>query len=345
MKTLLIQFLIFGIIILIVIMIILFKCDDSIIETEENIVSNNATVAIPTEKIPDEILHPMSIESLRQREYPGGDFTIEETLPDGTNYRQFIVSYRSEGLKIYGLMTIPVAPRPENGYPAVIFVHGYIPPKQYSTTGNYPSYQATLARAGFITFKPDLRGHGNSEGEPVSAHYSEKYIVDVLYAISFMKNSADIDPERIGYWGHSNGGEIGLRTVILSPDIKAAVFWAGVVGSFKDMFETYNAKIPFLRDADESPLVKEHGLPSQNPAFWDTIEPYSYLSDISAPIELHHGTEDISVPIELSARLNEELVKQGKKVNYFEYTGDDHNIGNNSGLAWQRSIRFFKENL
>lgn len=337
------KFLVFGTVILILIMAILFKRDGT--DTEERLMPDNPAASIPAEETRNDVLHPMSIEALRQRAYPGGDFAVERTLPDGTNYRQSIVSYRSEGLKIYGLLTIPLAPRPEKGYPAVIFVHGYIPPKQYSTTGNYSGYQATLARSGFATFKPDLRGHGNSEGEAVSAHYSEKYVVDVLYALSSMKNSADIDPERIGYWGHSNGGEIGLRAVILSPDIKAAVFWAGVVGNFRDMFETYNAKIPFLRDVDENPLVKEYGLPSQNPAFWEMLDPYSYLSDISAPIELHHGTEDVSVPIELSIRLNEELGKQGKKVDYFEYAGDDHNIGNNSSLAWQRSIRFFRENL
>jgi len=117
--------------------------------------------------------HPMSIESLRSGKYPGGDFTIEETLAPGTNYKQYIASYFSEGLKIYGLLTVPDVPRPANGFPAVIFIHGYISPKQYSTTDNYPTYQATLARGGFVTFKPDLRGHGNSEGEAVGAHFSE----------------------------------------------------------------------------------------------------------------------------------------------------------------------------
>src|SRR3989339_451043 len=206
--------------------------------------------------------HPMAIENLRAREYLGGDFLIEEKLTNGTNYQQYIVSYQSEGLKIYGLLTIPLGNQPENGWPAIIFVHGYIPPAQYSTTGNYPTYQARLARSGFVTFKPDLRGHGKSEGEPVSAHYSEKYVVDTMYAIAYLKNHPTVNPEQIGYWGHSNGGEIGLRTVLISSDIKAASLWAGVVGSYQDMLETYNQKIPFLRNATSSDLVMEYGLPS-----------------------------------------------------------------------------------
>jgi len=41
----------------------------------------------------------------------------------------------------------------------------------------------------------------------------------------------------------------------------------------------------------------------------------------------------------------EKLEELGKIVEYYEYPGDDHNIGNNSNTAWQRSIEFFKENL
>ena len=293
----------------------------------------------------EEVSSPMDIAALRQRQYPGGDFAIEQTLPNGTNYRQFIASYRSEGFKIYGLLTVPLSPKPEGGFPAVLFVHGHIPPKQYSTTDNYPTYQATLARSGLVTFKPDLRGHGRSEGEAVGAHFSEAYLVDALSAIAYMKNYSDINPERIGYWGHSNGGETGLRASVVTPDVKAYVLWAGVVGSFEDELETFNAKIPFMRDVADNPLVREHGLPSQNPDFWKKIDPYSYLNDISAPMQLHHGTLDKSVPIELSLHLKAELEKLGKKVEYFDYPGDDHNIGTNSGLAWQRSIKFFKENL
>lgn len=288
-------------------------------------------------------LHPMAIEALRQGEYPGGEFTIEQTLSNGTNYRRYVASYRSEGLTINGLLTVPTTPQPEGGYPAVVFVHGYIPPDVYSTVNSYPTYQATLARADFVTFKPDLRGHDNSEGEPVGAHFSEKYVVDTLYAISYLKNHPSVNPERIGYWGHSNGGEIGLRAILASKDIKAASFWAGVVGTYEDMFETHVENIPFLEQ--NNPLTRQFGLPSENPQQWKHVEPYNYLQDIAIPIELQHGTNDQSVPVELSRSLKAALEEAGKNVTYHEYPGDDHNIGRNSGTAWQRSINFFREHL
>ena len=196
-----------------------------------------------------------------------------------------------------------------------------------------------------MTFKPDLRGHGESEGVPVSAHYSEKYVVDTLFAISYLKNHPDVDPDRIGYWGHSNGGEIGLRVIVVSPDIKASSLWAGVVGSYEDMFETYNPQIRFLRNAGNSELVRENGFPSENPEFWETIDPYFFLDDIRYPVQILHGTEDSSVPVVLSRRLKEELEKAGTVLDYQEYAGDNHNISNNVGAAFERSISFFREYL
>lgn len=335
-------FSIFGIALVVAIALLVFFISSNKPETNTADTNESPAVAVAAE---EKQLHPMAIESLRNREYPSGDFIIEEKLANGSNYAQYIASYKSEGLKIYGLLTVPLAEKPEKGFPAIIFVHGYIQPRQYSTTGNYSTYQAHLARSGFVTFKPDLRGHGNSEGEATGTHFSEKYVVDTLYAISYLKNYADVDPDRIGYWGHSNGGEIGLRVVTVSPDIQVASFWAGVVGSYEDVLETYNAKIGFLRNATSTDLVIEHGLPSENPNFWNTLDPYFYLSDIQASIQLQHGTKDNSVPIELSISLREELEKLNKPVEYYEYAGDNHNISNNVSLAFQRTIDFYNANL
>jgi dipeptidyl aminopeptidase/acylaminoacyl peptidase len=311
--------------------------------------TNNADDFLPSvvPNRPEQIekRHPMAIQSLRESEYTGGDFVIEEELYCGSNFEQYVVSYRTEGLKIFGLLTVPLTPKPESGFPAIVFIHGHIPPKEYSTIRNYSTYQARLARKGFVTFKPDLRGHGKSEGVPVSAHYSEKYVVDTLYAIEYLKNQEVVDQQRIGYWGHSNGGEIGLRVVLVSSDIKAASFWAGVVGSYEDMYETYNDKIRFLRNAYRSDLVLENGLPSENPDFWNQLEPYYFLEDTSAPIELQHGTADYSVPVELSLRLKEELELLNKSVTYYEYAGDNHNISKNVDIAFQRTIDFYNNNL
>jgi len=297
----------------------------------------------------------LSIETMRKKTYPGSDLTIEQTLSPGSNYNQYIASYQSDGLKIYGLLTVPVAVKPKNGWPVIIFNHGYISPNQYQTTERYVAYVDTFARNGYVVFKPDYRGHGNSEGKPEGAYYSPAYTVDVLNAVSTLKKYKDADPQRIGMWGHSMGGSLTLRSMVVSKDIKAGVIWAGVVGTYDELLTKWRRTTPWRPSDDQASrhlstirenLQKTYGTPKDNPSFWHSIDPRFYLKDISGPIQLHHGTSDESVPWEFSESLKNDLEEQGKTVEYYNYEGGDHNISSpNFETAMRRSIDFFNKYL
>lgn len=73
---------------------------------------------------------------------------IEETLSSGSNYSRYIASYKSEGYKIYALLTIPTGEKPVSGWPVIIFNHGYIPPAQCRTTERYIAYTDAFSRKG-----------------------------------------------------------------------------------------------------------------------------------------------------------------------------------------------------
>ncbi len=68
-------------------------------------------------------LNPLSVEFMRKQQYPGSDIVIEQTLTPGANYNQYIASYKSEGLKIYALLTVPMGQKPKTGWPVIIFNH------------------------------------------------------------------------------------------------------------------------------------------------------------------------------------------------------------------------------
>ena len=173
--------------------------------------------------------HPLSIEALRNRTYEGSDFIFEQTLDPGENYDRYIVSYLSDGLKIYAMMTIPQTAKPPDGFPVIIFNHGYIPPNEYRTTERYVAYLDAFAKNGYLVIKSDYRGHGSSEGNPVSSYTSNAYTIDVLNALASARRYPDADINRIGMWGHSMGGYITLRAMVTDPDIRAGVIWGGVV--------------------------------------------------------------------------------------------------------------------
>ena len=284
---------------------------------------------------------------MRAEEYPGSEIVIEEELAPGSNYSRYYASYQSEGLTIYGLLTVPNGEKPPTGFPVIVFNHGYIPADVYKTTERYVAYVDSLARSGYIVFRTDYRGHDRSEGEARGAYSRPDYTIDVLNAVASIKQFPDADPERIGMWGHSMGGYITLRSMVVSQDIQVGVIWAGVVVSYPDLFTKWQrgegaSPVPTPRpNSWRTRIFEEFGGFDENPEFWDAISSNSYVEDISGPVQLHHGTADADVPLEFSEILFYELLEADQYVELYKYEGDNHNISNNFTLAMTRTVEFF----
>jgi uncharacterized protein len=311
-------------------------------------ISNKDLLSVVAEEIV-----PLSIENMRKQNYPGSDLNIEQTLSAGSNYNRYVVSYISDEYKIYALLTVPKGEKPENGWPVIVFNHGYIPPAQYRTTEKYIAYTDAFARNGYIVLKSDYRGHGDSEGYPEGAYYSTAYTRDVLNAVSSIKKYPDADQNNIGMWGHSMGGHITLRSMVVTDDIKAGVIWAGVVASYEDMALNWSRSRPWRPSPEESSfrrtsrqdLIDKFGGFDVNKSFWSSISPINYVNDISGPVQIHHGTQDPEVPVLFSEKLNQALIDNEKTTELYIYEGDDHNISKNLNTALNRSIEHFDKYL
>lgn len=293
-------------------------------------------------------LNPLTIDYLRQRNFPGSDITIEQTLAPGSNYNRYIASYQSDGLKIFALLTVPKTTKPQTGFPVIIFNHGFIPPAQYRTTERYVAYVDAFARNGYIVFKSDYRGHGNSQGEATGGYGSPDYTIDVLNAIASIKKFPSADPNRIGMWGHSMGGQVTLRAMVVSKDIKAGAIWSGVVGTYPDLISNWHHSVPIPSERIPNPgrnwrkeLTQLYGTPEENPGFWNSISPNSYVADLSGPLQLQFTPADPEVPFEFSQTLASEILAAGKTVETFSYPNDDHNLSKHLAQALDRSVAFF----
>lgn len=298
--------------------------------------------------------NPLSIESLRQRNYPGSNIAIEETLAPEKTYSRYIVSYVSDGLKLYALLFVPNGVMPEGGFPVIIFNHGYIIPGRYTPDGNYIAYTDAFAKAGYIVFKPNYRGNGKSEGAPTSAYFSPDYIIDDLNALTSIKKYPYANPKKIGVWGHSMGGYITLKDLVIEREaIKAAAIWGGVVGTYNDIIYDWQSKVFYkpdtedlrLRNQNRELLLKTFKSPSENPEFWNSMDPNYFLGDIASPVQISVGLADNQVPPEFSKELYERLGALGVNAEYYEYPGANHDINQSFTPAMKETIDFFDRYL
>lgn len=318
---------------------------------------------LPQNKYSSEI----DINYLKSLDLDAPKLQIEQQLENGSNYSRYIASYISDGNKIYGLLTVPLNDAPEGGYSAIVFNHGYIPPAQYVTTQKYVAYVDYLAKNNFVVFKIDMRGHGDSEGIATGSYFSSGYTIDAINALKSLQKLDYINSEKIGMWGHSMAGNLLLRAMLVEPDIKAGVIWAGAVYSYED-FAKYrlndssyvrNNQPPSQNDphyqttSQDTQLATNVSILRQNSSelnfndeFWKNISLTQNISNLNSPIQIHHAINDSVVNIGYSRDLSNVLENNNKIYEFYEYPGGGHNIDSPYfEQAMQKTVEFFNTYL
>ncbi|HBY08885.1 MAG TPA: hypothetical protein DEH22_14315 [Chloroflexi bacterium] len=325
---------------------------------ETSVPTSTMTFSPTATEVVWEVGRELTIEYLRSLDILGSEIVFEKKLADGPNYHQYYASYISEGNKIYGLLTIPFGDPPESGFKAIVFNHGYIPPAVYRTTERYTAYVDYLARSGFVVFKIDYRGHGESEGEPTGSYFSPGYTIDAIAALKSLQMLDIIDPQGIGMWGHSMAGNLVLRAMLMEPDIQAGVIWAGAVYSYAD-FEEYGItdntyRPPATPESQETPVPRSrsreifdtYGRPDTQVAYWKAVSLTENIEFLNHPIQLHHAEDDTVVNIGYSSNLAAVLLGNGKEYEYYIYAAGGHNLISPSfDQAMLRTVAFFRDHL
>lgn len=307
-------------------------------------VSKNTPTPFPFQEI--------TIPYLRDREYKSALGTRQKSY-ETNEYTAYLTSYKSDGLKINGLLTEPQGQRPADGWPAIVFLHGYIPPTLYQTEKQYYDYVDYLARAGFVVFKIDLRGHAESEGEATGAYFSGDYIIDTLNAYAALEKADFVDPQKIGLWGHSMAGNVVLRSLAVKPTIPAAVIWAGAGYTYADMQKygiddnSYRPPTQITQRQGRRQRIRDlYGDYSASSNFWRQMAATNYLDDFKGTIQLNHAIDDAVVNIGYSRDLNALLDSTSIPHELKEYESGGHNIsGSSFNAAIANTASFFKKYL
>jgi len=295
--------------------------------------------------------YAVSITCMHKFNYQNSNITIESTYQENAIYTSYIASYLSNGLKIYGLLTVPNGDLEET-YPAVVFLHGYIPPSTYKTTEKYEAYVNYLASNGFVVFKIDYRGHGESQGEPGGGYFGTDYIVDAINAKNALKDFKEVNNNKISVWGHSMSGNVVLRSILVDSGFYKAVVWAGAVFTYEDMVKYGINDLSYQRNPNtninrpnnvirESLRSQDFKLEDSN--FWLQTSPKFFINELTVPIQIHHAVDDKVVNVEYSRGLKLLLEQYGKEFEYYEYPSGGHNITDPSfSLAMKKTAEFLK---
>ena len=146
-----------------------------------------------------------------------------------------VISYDAEEVK-YSNLTANVTlagtltlPRSEKPSPAVLLIAGSGAIDRDETVFEHKPFLVLadhLTKQGFAVLRVDKRGIGQSTGNYDLAT-TEDFAADALAGVEYLKTRKEVDAERIGLIGHSEGGLIAPMVAVKSNDVAFIVLMAG----------------------------------------------------------------------------------------------------------------------
>lgn len=245
----------------------------------------------------------------------------------------------SDGLTLCGILTRPN----KNTDKCIVLCHGITVDKDEG--GIFTEFARKLAEAGFIVFRFDFRGHGESEGNSVDMTITgEKR--DLEAAVEFLRS---LGCKTFGIVAASfAGGPVAFY--VAEHDIKALVLWNATI----DYHNLLEPKLPwpkkYFGNAMQK-LEKESFIEIGSSKFkigkplfeeMKRLHPWEELQKLKIPILFIHGDKDTYVPYEDSVEYSKLL-----NAKLMTIKGAEHGFHDkaNAEKADKATIEFFLQNL
>jgi fermentation-respiration switch protein FrsA (DUF1100 family) len=129
--------------------------------------------------------------------------TSEKTEKVSEKVNRRAVTFPSEGETLRGWLYFPANIKPGRKLPGIVTANALSGIKEI----NLPQYAERFAAAGFVTVIFDYRYWGESSGEPRFHVAPMEFRTDTSAALTFLAQQPEVDPNRIGGWGISMGGQ------------------------------------------------------------------------------------------------------------------------------------------
>ena len=308
----------------------------------------SASVLSPIAHVVERPLDKYTIDNLTKRQGIASQIVLDEAVATASAYTAYLFHYTSDGptlslsesglrgagKKVTGLAHIHNGSGP---FPVIVQLRGYVEKEKYQPgTGTRRSAEV-FASHGFISFAPDFLGYGGSDdpSEDVLEERFQTYVA-ILDLVASLPSFPMVDPDRIGIWAHSNGGQIALTVLEITRGLYPTTLWAPVTRAFpySILFYTDEAE-------DKGKALRKKLSDFEKTYDVDRYTMVNYLDRIAAPLQLHQGDSDEAVPVKWNDEFVADLRKKNITIGYFLYPGTDHNLHPVWNTVIARDLDFF----
>lgn len=230
--------------------------------------------------------------------------------------------------------------------PAVILIHGGGWTQGYDDRNGMEQPARDLAAAGYVAFNVAYRLMDGTPGYNVWPAQLD----DVQLAVRWIRANADdygVDPERIGSYGFSAGGQLaamlGLRETRDAADPDLADY-SSRVACVVNLAGNMDLTLPLPADP-QIYLTFLGGTPDEEPDAYRDASPLSWVDADSAPFLILHGDADDINPPEHARRMVDALQAAGIEVIYEELPDADHFAVNDWSIGGPRILDFLADHL
>lgn len=264
---------------------------------------------------------------------------------------------KEKGIVMRGVLNTPDDFDEDKKYPAVIIFHGFGGDRN-GTINFRLNHAKYLTERGFVVFRFDFSGSGESDGEFYDMTVSrEEKELEIIH--DFVKMKYFVDNDRLYWIGHSLGGVLSSlmayklkpkAMVLLAPasdmnnkdylKVMAKTVFEGEIKNAKSLEnnKSYDEMITKFEDADIG------GVKIHKNFLIDFIRKdiYGSAEKYEGKVLIIRGTKDSLV----FKDSNEKLEKSFKNARYEEIEGADHSFTNEDHriFLYEESYKFLNEN-
>lgn len=228
------------------------------------------------------------------------------------------ISWMSDGIEIFGLLTLPER-EDDSPLPLIVQIHGG-PSWQWQDICflDWHDWTQYLVSRGFAVLTPNPRG-STGRGSEFQRHLIDDVgggeMRDIIAGAQALVEQGVADPERLGVGGWSWGGYLTAYTITRSSIFKAAVMGAGLSNMISDHGTD---------DIPSANLLYYPGLPYHHlETYWESSA-IKYVTNVVTPTLIVHGDADERVHVTQGAEMYRALKSLDVPVEFVRYPREPH---------------------